>query len=758
MAHAAHVAELARELSLSLGCSDPSQIWNGIKNRPSITANQFLVRDRLNGLVEKFTVKGRDDLADALQSRLDCLPTACAWLPEALLLLLELSDKPVEKSRPCDLKQPVDAPVSELAWNEIISDDPLTEKGLWDDIERCSHSSGEIINDFLSTTSAETIPDDEDVYDVAKVYIIQPKPGLLQNVSLQGTSELSLIRETINMMRGLPSNVYRVDEATLTITPVPVRIPTAASSTSFGLLSTAAETSSKIALLRKWCRVESEIPHVQAVQSAAEAQLYAFSQSLGRVEKRFTTSLEGRVISLNDIIVEIRSLARGIVHLARTLCKYHPAAQGCGVLDTLYEEVAVLRTAGDEVAFEALYCVFYEGMKCFLLRVHRWICMGEASGDDVDMPMFLKPFSQRIIELSRERAFVHLLSREEPEDEETTQASLPTYSTSLHDLTTDSFLPFREYLSDIISTWLNFIPRREASLHSLLQPYLTSLPSVFFAANGEAYSAFADAAFRILTKNDPGAEFILSEIAEGTLAAEGGGVSISFLPPSKEVSQAHHPEVRPGNRFPPGSMLSRLENLTLTFHPNSRAVEILLGSEAIPSSEATLPSSFARSFTTLLRLTYLTSHLPRHPALFTLSTLLSILSSYFSQTPIELHSTLLATLPPGFDGIKASWGRFRRNLDVAMLLAPELSVLRGAVEGVMCMAEKVGSCYGDASGRDAFQGRDVSRERRRLASLDEEVRFLVVGLESIARAAGKDGREGYAALERLGEKLRGVFL
>jgi gamma-tubulin complex component 5 len=90
----------------------------------------------LEGLEEKFRVYNEDPLADALKGRLDTLSGLEAkWAPEILHLLLELSDKPVSKSRLEDLdllKEPESDQGLCLKWEDLIADDPsLQDQKLW---------------------------------------------------------------------------------------------------------------------------------------------------------------------------------------------------------------------------------------------------------------------------------------------------------------------------------------------------------------------------------------------------------------------------------------------------------------------------------------------------------------------------------------------------------------------------------------------------------------------------------------------------
>lgn len=95
--------------------------------------------NKTKSLEEKFRIRDRDDLADALRSRLTELPPS-GFTPEILSLFLLLSDRPLEKASVEDL-EPALAPQA-LTWADIIAEDPLTGD-IWEDVDFGAESSEE---------------------------------------------------------------------------------------------------------------------------------------------------------------------------------------------------------------------------------------------------------------------------------------------------------------------------------------------------------------------------------------------------------------------------------------------------------------------------------------------------------------------------------------------------------------------------------------------------------------------------------------
>lgn len=85
------------------------------------------VDNTLRDLEERFRINHREGLADALRDRLNALRQHPAkWHPEALYLLLELSDQPTLKARLSDLealRQEEEQEEAPLRWEDIARED-----------------------------------------------------------------------------------------------------------------------------------------------------------------------------------------------------------------------------------------------------------------------------------------------------------------------------------------------------------------------------------------------------------------------------------------------------------------------------------------------------------------------------------------------------------------------------------------------------------------------------------------------------------
>ncbi len=141
------------------------------------------MQNQLEGLGEKFRVYNKDDLADALQQRLDELTKrSYKWTPEVLHLLLELSDKPVVNSGldSLDFLEPTAELVEpRYKWEDLVAEDPLLrDKYIWRNIDYAAESS-----------------DDEDLSMDSDL----DASGLTENTTISGLENENLSRSVNNL-------------------------------------------------------------------------------------------------------------------------------------------------------------------------------------------------------------------------------------------------------------------------------------------------------------------------------------------------------------------------------------------------------------------------------------------------------------------------------------------------------------------------------------------------------------------------------
>ncbi|KAI7266474.1 hypothetical protein KC345_g8182 [Hortaea werneckii] len=590
MAHAARNGELVENLITSSGLpkanpklrATKEKTLRGLKDHHFARTNQFAVQDRYDGLAEKFTVRNREDLSDALQTRLKELPTQSKWLPEVLALLLELSDRPLEKTNIDDLDalSKLADPPPELSWKDIIAEDPLDEDGIWDDIERGYHSSGDDAtidgDDEPTTSTAATSVDEEDPESLARLHLISPDEGAFNEVrdSLpskgstgeQPISELVLVRETLMMLRGLKTEVYHLNEKNGDIkVNLDVSLSSAAQGTLQRVCMQVAHIGSRLNLLRKWTQRIRETPFVQSVQSAVESHLSAFSFHLNDLEQRFVTPKQNTVVSIIDVRAQAEKLTRPLRYLADVIEHAESNRQDVRnshfeLLEALFNASCSTQMSGDKDNFEAIITVFVAGLKTYLRPIGVWVTTGtlppasegeffvsdcNANCDlgqvwherwslrtSVDggplMPRFMRPFSDKIFAQGKAKAFLKLLDpRSEDFAAQSTHTGLSTFLQTLDaEIKSKDLLPVDQLFEDSFTSWLEDSGsdgaetlRAKLLNTGVLYKTFNSQQYAFFGKDGTLFQQFAENVFERMWRRPESWQdsFMLTEYAQSTL-------------------------------------------------------------------------------------------------------------------------------------------------------------------------------------------------------------------------------------------------
>ncbi|KAK5120823.1 hypothetical protein LTR85_005890 [Meristemomyces frigidus] len=570
MAHNARLGELADGIVTSItGKTKDDNVFLSLKDRATkgckdhshARTNQFEIRDKLNGVVEKFAVLNRDDLAEALQARLDELPTKSRWLPEILSLLLELSDHPVERT---DLEEiggfpRPETPPSQLTWEKILADEPLEDDGIWDDVERGYHSSGDDAtvegeegSEPTNSTDATSVGED-DLYALARLHVIKPDQSILEDIhatrqqmKMAGTesadskhvSELVLVRESFMMLRGLPNNVYDLDSGTGRVTKRRLGLATAARYTLDDVLHRFAEMGTRLNYLRAWTRTATSAAVIQSVQASLQTLLSTFASELGELDRRFVNPCKETVVSMINVHMVVEVMAAPLLHLynivGRTEDQRSNEGSGFALLDALYAEACIAQVSGGQHVFAAFTEVLMAGLRTYLKPAKAWMETGtlpskgehdffvaEADADcepsnvwrdrfalralddgRSSAPAFMHAYTEKAFALGKARAFLQLL---DPSYEPLTSYEGCATSAALLNISephSQSLLPFEQLLDDALGQWMQHTGMDCTALvcSKLLHEHgltriLTSLEYVFFAKDGSLFPIFAESLF-----------------------------------------------------------------------------------------------------------------------------------------------------------------------------------------------------------------------------------------------------------------------
>ncbi|KAK3079308.1 hypothetical protein LTS18_005181, partial [Coniosporium uncinatum] len=413
MAHSATITSLTGELVSSVtGLTSSNRAFRQVRDGAVRSfrlqqygrVNQFEVRDSLGGLIEKFEVLEREDLADVLKPRLEELgKTGGKWTPEILSLFLLLSDRPVEKTpeNVLDLLRSKE-PDAGLTWDDIIRDDPLNEKGIWDDINYAIPDSDDDVSlqgvteeqGSTRTTSPEdpqspeayTVPLRPDVlHEIEEAQFWKPAlEASSNNGNVPGTSpisDLQAIREIIFMLNGLPTSLFRIGEQDGRITYNNRYVSrTLNPSTMSSIMDSVASLGSQLQAVRIWTTRRQSVPLLQTFHAAVMARLRRFVRKLAPIEQSLLAPTELVVVSLVNVYETVKDAARPLLCLSPLLL---PAYNNpFEYLEKLFESVCIAQATGMDHDFSILANVFFECIQNYLKPLRAWMDNGTLISND----------------------------------------------------------------------------------------------------------------------------------------------------------------------------------------------------------------------------------------------------------------------------------------------------------------------------------------------------------------------------------------
>ena len=833
MAHAARILELTDGLVRSVA-GDRSQHASFLRMRDQASktfrnttharTNQFDIRSRLTGLVEKFAVLNRDDLADALQRRLEDLPRESKWMPEILSLLLQLSDRPLEKTNIDDVEA-VSKPVDEqagLTWDEIIADDPLDESGVWDNIERGYHSSGDDAtvdgnagSDDSNVTQATSAEDD--TIELARLHIVRPEEQLLDDLQTVGDGsaspipELSLIRETLSMLHGLPTQVYQIHQPAgeISIRRAP-DLETAAKSTTNNLVFRLAETGTGLNRLRQWAKKPEDTPNLQSCQAATISVLMAFDRQISAIERRYAAPVKDSVVSLVSLRSEVEIAAKPLLHLSRIVkaTEIRTDTSHFALFDALYDNICVNELSGDD-AHSKLAHVFLSGLKTYLKPLSLWVQAGTLDRDDktsmiveadpeceysrlwhdrfalrtlpdggVCSPRFMHHLATKIFAVGKSRAFLRALGGCEDVSFCTKESGTHAINVLRDSLGTTQLLPFSQLLDDSLESWIEDTGRDSTPIlhqkllhdHGLLRT-TDRLEEVFCSKNGIHFQAFAEALFWRMDHQPNGwnNSFVLSELAQSTLGSDTDMESLTVRVLEVEESTQPQSSIKKlGSLILETTFSWQVQNITcsrtstshakvFTFLLQTHRARCLLQSHVLDLKHFGCRANEATSAVQLaLRLRQ------------RLICLIDILHKYIATTAHTLHASLKKelTASSGIDAMAAVWTTHTKQMDTALLLAQKFSSIRESIIACLGLCEQFAPRWVRLVDSDILaksiseDGVEENEREKDPASppakpdfvsmgveLDRSLSFILAGVRSIGRASGNK------MLEELAERL-----
>lgn len=728
------------------------QAVKGLKNVGHGRTNQFDIQSKLEGLVEKFTVLNRDDLAEALEVRIKQLPEESKWTPEILSLLLLLSDRPLEKTKLGDvqaLHQQATIEQRAVTWEEILADDPLDETDTWVDIERGYHSSGDDVSerdesdestqatsvieeDITALARAQLVPYDQDIDDTTRSFGRE----LLSTAHTTPISELLLVREMILMLHGLPTSVYRMDTASGRVwLGEHYALTTASTTTMHDLLSSLAELATELNTLRDWTRSEQRVLYVQSCQTSVLGLLMDFGSKLAAMEQLYLTPKLDTVVSIIDVRTEVEGLAKPLVTLSQLVKRSKVDMSPSTFLDALYDEACTAQLCGDTVLLLALADVLLAGLRTYLRPLTKWIQTGtpgeqnqaslveeanpncelgrlwrerfvmRTSPDGLPMlPRFMQAFVGRIFSLGKTRAFLEALNSTDGTSGSAMNDSPIECNSIRRSLEADTLLPFSQLLNEALDVWIVGTSRDCTPLllsnllhESGLAKTLSGLGAIFCSEDGRRFQEFAEVLF---WRMDSGKctwrdRFLLTELVQSTIG--------SAADVDSESLSVHLDTDSQGPDDASETSIAHLHGLTLEY-TFSQAVQNVTYSRS--------STTYSKTFSFLLqvhRAKYLLHgqffdlrkfvHLPGILVIATtaalklrqmLLTVVDILHAHITDTAHVLRASMLQKVETAdsVDTMATIWEAHEKHMETSLLLASNLKPVREAVTNILELCER----------------------------------------------------------------------
>lgn len=519
------------------------------------------MEDRLNGLVERFSVVGRDALAAALRTRLDAFePHRNQASPEILHLLLELADQPAQKSKLSDLDALVepeeDAPPP-LTWRDIAREDGWKdEKDIWQFVDYSPGSSDEDEADAESEASLETLTTASSTEDKGQrtVQDLAVKPQgheLLQQIEQaqawrsaspadeQGRPKkisittTQLLREGLFMLAGLKTSIFDLDCSPL----AKYQLQGISWDSYRALVTSFAECGRKLAPLRAFATLKEQSPLLQVFQDCLQKALHSLDLQLSSMHTRFVAVEQDVVVSLMGSLGELSSTLAPLYALADIVRQVQEERNphAFRYLELLYDSVGIAQLQGSRDAYRLLGTIFLDCFQVYLKPIRLWMEEGRLLPGDrtffvaesptklplpqiwrgqfnllrspegnLHAPRFLKPAIHRIFTAGQSIVVLkHMKQHESTKKYRACAEPKMDFATVCPDDL--DFAPFSELFNGAFQAWIQSKHHTaSATLRELLfssyglSQSLDALEHVYLMSDGAKADAFACSIFRHL--------------------------------------------------------------------------------------------------------------------------------------------------------------------------------------------------------------------------------------------------------------------
>ncbi|EED17751.1 gamma-tubulin complex component GCP5, putative [Talaromyces stipitatus ATCC 10500] len=537
MARSAAIGTLIDELIVTITRSDKtSATFPSTKKRcdailkDSSTWNRtdpFAIEKHLDGLQEKFRILNKDDLADALGSRLSELDgQRSSWTPELLSLLLQLSDRPanVYKVPKFESSRSGGASIA-IKWSEIdAAGSEFADEDIWDDIDYGAASSDSesslpssdvsiprilpqrtqpLRDEFVIPDELLSCGDDDELITIIKSgHFWEYDSAAVREFSESHTrfvTELQAVREILFMLQGLPTSLFWNIDNSIAVDRR-YALSHASNSVFLYILRSCADIGVELGKLRKFVQIPQSVVFLQTFTRGVEKELAEFDAFLSQKQLSYLSSGNTVTVSLLQLTEEVQKEVRVLLVLGNLVTKLGsaPPEQSFLCLDLLYNLVCINQASGNEHEYRSLAKLFFSCFEAYArpLRLwlesgdlessqdhffitdrrhehdlqtvwHDWYLLRETSGH-LHAPIFIKPSARRILTTGKSMVFLQKLNVAIDESESTHWQPLK-FEAVCPDDTSWQLLPFSSLLDQAVE---NLISTNHILASSMLRDQL----------------------------------------------------------------------------------------------------------------------------------------------------------------------------------------------------------------------------------------------------------------------------------------------
>ncbi|KAE8354224.1 Spc98 family-domain-containing protein [Aspergillus coremiiformis] len=468
--------------------------------------DQFAVANQLEGLQEKFQILNRDELADALRTRLTELNEhQNSYFPEILSFLLQLADRPVQLSKVDRIESFKSQEHAESpSWTELdVSGAAYSEEDIWEPVDFGAGSSDDDLSSVASDSyHARTFPhtsialeedyvipeelfssgEDEDLLVSIKSAQfwrneVNVSTGQPESVSSHVLTELQIVRETIFMLQGLPTSLFWRLDGSVEVDRR-YRLAHLSSETLSSLLHSFSSIGSKIDVLRRYNQVPRIIPYMQTFHRGIEDRLCEFDRLLSDMQSQYLSQSGVVAVSLLQLFENVLRESKLLLLLADIVSslKHDTSNNPVRCLDLLYDSVCMTQATGDDNEFKFLAQLFFSCFETYARPIRLWMERGELEESLQDSffirdnrnheqdlrtlwhgwytldesawfsnaPKFIQPIARKIFVAGKSMVFLQHL--DVSEGETNARKSLLTFGDVFPEDSTSNYMPFSALL------------------------------------------------------------------------------------------------------------------------------------------------------------------------------------------------------------------------------------------------------------------------------------------------------------------------